>query len=226
MELPENDSFVRILIVEDDDLCFLLNKTVIEKENDLKIVGHAKTKESAIQLASELKPDVILLDINLTNKEDQYGIDVAIELSISMTEVKIIMLSGLLNKDTVRSTMGLGVASNYLLKTDPEKLPNAIREVVKGKPQLEGSVIDFIMKDYRDSLKATMMKLNSHHIKVLELFYRGYSVEEVSDILKMEIQSVRNLQQAIGKKCLGWKWRFRNLSTIEIAKRAKKLELF
>lgn len=226
MEVLESKYPIRILIVEDDDACFLLHKKVIEQENDMVIIGHAKDKVTAFQLASDLKPDIMLLDINLTDKEDQYGIDVAIELSISMPEIKIIMLSGLLNEDTVRSTMGLGVACNYLLKSKTDTIPSDIRDCIAGKPQIEGTVLDFILKDYRESLKSTMTKLTEHHIKILELFYRGYSVEEVADVMKMEIQSVRNLQQTIAKKCLGWKWRFKNLSTIELAKRAKKLELF
>lgn len=217
---------IRVMVVEDDDACFLVHKEIMQNEADIEIVGHAKNKETALQLASELKPDVILIDINLTKKEDQYGIDVAIQLSISMPELKIMMLSGLLNEDTVRSTMGLGIASNYLLKSDPLVIPQAIRDAVDGNVKIDHSVIGFIMKDYRESLKATMLKLTDNHLKVLELFHRGYTVEQVSDILKMEIQSVRNLQQTIAKRCLGWKWRFKNLSTTELAQRAKVLGLF
>ncbi|WCK57309.1 response regulator transcription factor (plasmid) [Aneurinibacillus sp. Ricciae_BoGa-3] len=217
---------IRVMIVEDDEKCFEVEREAISNEKDMEIVGNANEKQLALKMAKELKPDVILLDINLTDKDDQHGIDVAIELSIELPETKIIMLSGLLNEDTVRSTMGIGVACNYLLKSDYCKMPQAIRDAVEGNNSIDKTVIDFILQDYRNSLKSTMVKLTAHHIKVLELFYRGHSVEQVADILKLETQSVRNLQQQIGKKCLGWKWRFRKLSAFELAQRAKKLEMF
>ncbi|PLS19178.1 DNA-binding response regulator [Bacillus sp. M6-12] len=217
---------IRVMIVEDDAMTLKLHKEMLEKETDIEVVGHADKKEEAIDLATELNPDVLLLDINLTNKEDQYGIDIAIQLSISMPNIKIIMLSALLNEDTVRSTIGLGVACNYIIKSNHEKIPQVVRDAYNEIHTIEGTVIDFILKDYQESLKATMNKLTSQHLKILELFYRGYCVEQVADILTLEVQSVRNHQQTIAKRCLGWKWRFKKLTTVELAKRAKVMGLF
>ncbi|WPS85680.1 response regulator transcription factor (plasmid) [Brevibacillus halotolerans] len=217
---------IQVMIVEDDEECYQMERKSIHNEPDIEIVGYAKDKESALKIANEVKPDVILCDINLTPKDDQFGIDVAIQLSFSLPNSRIVMLSGIINEDTVRSTMGIGVACNYLLKSDPEKLPQAIRDAFNNTSKLEGSVIDFILRDYRESLKTTMSKLTAHHIKVLELFFRGYSVEQVAEIVGVETQSVRNLQQGIAKRCLGWKWRLRKLSAYELAQRAKKLGLF
>lgn len=217
---------IKLMIVEDDPSALTLHTNVLSGEEDIEIIGTANNKEDAINLAISLKPEVILMDINLTEKEDQYGIDVAIHLSIEIPDTKIIMLSGILNEDTVRSTMGLGVASNYLLKTSPEKIPEAVRSVYNGNPTIEGTVIDFILEDYKESLKTTMVKLTPQHLKILELFYRGYGVEDVADTLKLEEQSVRNHQQSISKRCFGWKWRFKRLSTFELAQRAKVMGLF
>lgn len=217
---------IRVMIVEDEECALNVHIQNLKGEDDIVIVAHANNKELAIQLAEELNPDILLLDINLTPKEDQHGIDVAIHLSISRPDIKIIMLSGLLNEDTVRSTIGLGVACNYLIKSRPNNIPKEIRNVYQGLASIEGTVIDFILMDYKESLKFSMNKLTSQHIKILELFYRGYSIEEVADILKLEIQSVRNHQQAISKRCLGWKWMFRRLNTLELANRAKVMGLF
>lgn len=216
----------KIMIVEDDASTLLLHKEIIDKESDFEFVGSADTKEEAIALAIELMPDVILMDINLTAKEDQHGVDIAIRLSIEIPETDIIMLSGLLNEDTVRSTMGLGVACNYILKSNPEKIPDAIRGAVSRTPAIDGSVISFILEDYQESLKSTMVKLTPQHLKILELFYRRYDIEEVAEILKLEEQSVRNHQQTISKRCFGWKWRFKRLTTLELAQRAKVMGLF
>ena len=214
------------MIVEDDPTTMEFHLELIKKESDMLVVETASDKETAIDKIEKRKPDIALLDINLTEKEDQHGIDVAINSSIASPNTKVIMLSGLLNEDTVRSTMGLGVATNYILKSNPETIVPAIRNAYEGISMIEGSVIDFIIKDYQESLKATMDRLTPQHLKILELFYRGYNVEDVADILKLEYQSVRNHQQAISKRCLGWKWRFKKLSTVELAQRAKVMGLF
>ena len=217
---------IRVLIVEDSESILLMYKDLLQKQDDIEAVGFASNKEDALTLVKTTVPDVMLVDINLTKNNDQHGIEVALETALTYPEIKIIMCSGLLNEDTIRSTMGLGIASNYILKGEPEKIPGAIRDAYKGVPIIEGEVVDIILKDYHNSLKTTMNKLTSHHINVLELFYRGYSVEQVASILKLELQSVRNLQQEIAKRCLGWQWRFRKLNTTDLAKRAKVLGLF
>lgn len=216
----------RVFIVEDDPCALRVHRSFIEDDPNITIVGHADNKEQAIEDATLLKPDVILMDINLTPRDDQHGIDTAIHLSIALPETKIIMLSGILNEDTVRSTMGLGVAVNYLLKSNPEKLKPAIYDAMNGTNNLDGSVIEFILQDYQETLKSTMIKLTKQQLTILELFYRGYSVEDVAEALMLEEQSVRNHQQGIAKRCLGWKWRLKRLSTIELAQRAKAMGLF
>lgn len=217
---------IRVMIVEDDASTLKLHSSIVNQEDDMEVIGSANNKKEAIEKAVELKPDIILMDINLTPKEDQHGIDVAIHLSTQIPQTKIIMLSGLLNEDTVRSTLGLGIACNYLLKSKPELLVNAIRGCNRGESILEGSVISFILHDYKESLKTTMNKLTPQHLKILELFYRGYDVEEVAETLSLEEQSVRNHQQSISKRCLGWKWRFKRLNTLELAQRAKVMGMF
>lgn len=217
---------IKIMIVEDDASTLLLHESIVSKETDMQLIGTANNKEDAIKMAIELNPDVILMDINLTEKEDQHGIDIAIRLSIDIPDTQIIMLSGLLNADTVRSTMGLGVACNYLLKSNPSQIPEAIRGAANGNPAIEGTVISFILDDYQESLKSTMVKLTPQHLKILELFYRGYSVEQVADMLTTELQTLRNHQQQISKRCFGWKWRFKRLSSLELAQRAKVMGLF
>jgi DNA-binding NarL/FixJ family response regulator len=224
MEL--SDQIIRVMIVEDDETCYFMERNIIEKEPDLQIVAYAKDKKTALDLIKEVKPDVLLCDINLTDKNDQFGVDIAIELSLSEFDCKIIMLSGIINEDSIRSTLGIGVACNYILKTNPEILPQVIRDAINNNPKIEGSIIKYIMKDYQESLKSTMNKLTENHIRILQLFYREYSIEEIASIMKIRMESVQNLQQVIAKRCFGWKWSVRKLTGKELAIRAKKLGLF
>lgn len=217
---------IRVMIVEDSEITAKNLSIYLNQFEDMEVICVEHTKEKAIEKAIQLKPDILLLDIKLTDKDDQYGTDISIELSIKAPEIKIIMLSAILNEDTVRSTMGLDVAFNYILKSRFEEIPSVIRDAYKGIRKIEGTIVELILRDYQNSLKLTMSGLTKQQIKILELFYRGYTVEQVADIMKLEVQSVRNYQQKIAKRCVGWKWRFKKLSTVELAKRAKVMGLF
>ncbi|NRD76646.1 response regulator transcription factor [Bacillus sp. BRMEA1] len=219
---------IRVMVVEDNEAFLLLEKTFLEKEEDIEIVGWASEKEEAIAKAVELKPDVLLLDINLIKGEDQTGVKIAIALAEIIPETKIIMLSALLDEDTVRSTLGLGVAKNYVIKTEVSEIAQRVREVYEGREyeHWAGTVIEFIVRDYRETLKVAMVKLTDKDKRVLELIYRGSSIEEVAKNLRVEKQSVSNQLQKISKKVLGWQWYFKRLNAYDLSVRAKKMELF
>lgn len=218
---------IKVMIIEDDEECFLAEKRIIEQHQDMVVVGLIKEKSDVIALTEKWKPDVALVDIHLSSKEEQYGIEIAIQLSMAFPNLKIIIVSGILSEDSVRSTMGIGAACNYILKNNMNQLPQVIRDAYYGNVQIDSDVINYILKDYRKSLQCSIKRsLTQHELKILELFYRGYSVEQVANAICVEPQSVRNAQQRISKKCYGWKWRFRKLNTYELAKRAKKLGLF
>ncbi|NRD79804.1 response regulator transcription factor [Bacillus sp. BRMEA1] len=219
---------IRVMVVEDNEAFFLLEKTFLEKEEDIELVGWASEKEEAITKATELKPDVLLLDINLIKGEDQTGVKIAIALAEIIPETKIIMLSAILDENTVRSTLGLGVAKNYVIKTEVSEIAHRVREVYEGREyeHWAGTVIQFIVRDYRETLNAATIKLTDKDKRVLELIYRGSSIEDIVKSMHVEIQTVSNQLQKISKKVLGWQWYIKRLSAYELAVRAKKMELF
>ena len=119
---------IKVMIIEDDEECFLVEKRIIEQHQDMVVVGLIKEKSDVIALTEKWKPDVALVDIHLSSKEEQYGIEIAIQLSMTFPNLKIIIVSGILSEDSVRSTMGIGAACNYILKNNMNQLPQVIRE--------------------------------------------------------------------------------------------------
>lgn len=221
---------IQVGVIEDNE--HLLKQYVqrLKKDNDIKVIGVATSKDCGLQFAEEQMPDVLFVDINLEGGNDQLGIEIAIELSVKQPSIKIIMLSSLLTVDTVRSTLGLGVAVRYLVKGDNDNLPLVAKEVMNPDVKhitINASVYKTMLYDYSEALKTTF-DLTPTLKKVLELFYRGYSVGEVSDKMQLEMQTVANYRQAIARKCLGWQYALthKKLTTEELARRAKKLNLF
>lgn len=66
---------IRVICVDDDpDFCFLI-KSLLEREQDLNLVGSATNREDAVDMAQKLHPHIVLLDLNLTPGEDLGGIE-------------------------------------------------------------------------------------------------------------------------------------------------------
>lgn len=216
---------INILIVDCSEETIKEYKKVLGRHREMKIVGCVSNLEETLNEVKEKQPDFLLLDIAFKDEED-IGINVAIETAIVAPDTNTIIISEFINENTVRNTIGLGVANNYLLKKNIDRLPQILMDICEGKTLLEEEVIEILVNDYKYFIKNSMNKLTNHHINVLELFYREYSVDQVASILKVEVQSVRNLQQEIAKRTLDWKWRFHRLSAKELAQRAKLLGLF
>lgn len=216
---------INIVVAQQNDELFSEIMNFLKNEEDIVVKGRATDQFSAKKLVDLFKPDIILTDIDLHGKGDKVGIDMAITCKLVHPETKIIFVTENINESCIRNTVGLGIAVNYLPKNHLVHLADVIRRAFKGNYDLEKGVQGILLKDYKKSLKNTMVKLTKHHLFVLKLFYDGYTVQEVSNRLNVEIQSVRNLQQEIIKRCSDWEWGEKNLTIHDIANRAKLLGL-
>lgn len=217
---------IKVIIAEQNESRFKEINEILINEEDIVFVGRGRNRSETIELIQKKQPNVLVTDVDLEVKGDNVGLDIAIECAILHPETKILIMSETLNESTVRSTVGLGVSNSYLLRKRMYKLADAIRRTYNGTCHLEKEVQVALMKDYKKSLKNTMARLTKHHLFVLKLFYDGLTVQQVAKQLNVEIQSVRNLNQEIRKRCMGWEWGTKNLTIQDIANRAKLLGLF
>lgn len=192
---------VRILIADDhkiilDGLCSLL-----EKNDALKVIGQAADGLSAVRLAGELSPDLVIMDISLPGLN---GIDATRRILEANPRVKIIALS--MHKDGryIAEALKSG-AMGYLLKESAfDELIAAIRAVMKGQCYLSASIADLVIKDYIRHLEKTdsgiFTVLTPREREVLQSLSEGLSTKRIAARLEVSVKTVETHRAQIMAK--------------------------
>ncbi len=135
----------RILIADDHKIVLDGLRSLLEKNAAVKVVGQASDGLSAVRLAADLAPDLVIMDISLPGLN---GIDATRRILGANPRVKVIALS--MHKDGRYIAEALkGGAMGYLLKESAfDELAAAIRAVMEGQCYLSASITDLVIKDY------------------------------------------------------------------------------
>jgi DNA-binding NarL/FixJ family response regulator len=133
---------IRILLVDDQAILCQVLQTWLERESDLEVVGTAHDSQTAIEQVELLKPDIVLLDIQMPGMD---GIAATQIICQRFPDTKVIVLSGY-DSDTYLSNAIRAGAKGYLLKnTAAEDLAHTIRSVQKGYSQMGPGLVDKMM---------------------------------------------------------------------------------
>lgn len=191
---------INILIADDHMLLRTGIRNVLEFESDLTVVGEAVDGEEAVDMALQLTPDIILLDINMPKLN---GLEVTKKLRSENSNVKVIILTMHDDDNYVIEVIKSG-ASGYLLKDiEPSMLIKAIHTVYEGEsfiyPTLAKKLFGEInRREERQRETGTMAerrkeeRLTYREIEVLELICQGLSNNEIAQKLFLSEKTVKN----------------------------------
>ncbi len=120
---------ISVLLVEDQCLVRSGLRALLDQEADIRVVGEAEDGEQAVQMATELQPDLVLMDIKLPKMD---GIEATRQIKEGNGEVEVLVLSAYEDDESVFQAIQAG-ASGYVLKDiTPSNLVRAIRAVRAG----------------------------------------------------------------------------------------------
>jgi DNA-binding NarL/FixJ family response regulator len=181
---------IKIILADDHEILrYGLSKS-FEQENDIKVIGQAKDGHSAVDLARELSPDVIIMDIGMP---DLNGVEATRKIVKNHPRVKVIGLSMHSSDKYVREMFKAG-ASGYLLKNCPfEELVEAVRTVAGGKTYISSSIGDMIVKEYAskpDEEKSVFTILSQREREVLQLLAEGKTTKQIAKRLHISPKTV------------------------------------
>ncbi len=121
---------IKVLIADDHPIVCKGIRNLLEPATDITVIGEAHSGAEALQLVQSLGPDLVLLDVELT---DMSGIDVIRQLNEDKINVRVLGLSSYDDREFISQLLALG-ASGYLLKDEiPEQIIEAIRGVARGE---------------------------------------------------------------------------------------------
>jgi DNA-binding NarL/FixJ family response regulator len=190
---------IRVAMVEDDDEIRLALCDVISAHSDLKLMGCYQDAESAIRALPEVKPSVVLMDINLP---DMDGVQCVRRLKITMPETQFLMLTVYQDSTKLIQSLMAG-ASGYLLKrTSSDKIIAAIREVCDGGSPMTPEMARRVVQHFQQAPPpdSDLTKLTPREKDVLDQLTRGYCYKEVADNLHIGIGTLQGYIHNIYEK--------------------------
>lgn len=185
----------RLIVVDDEALFREMLVRTLSAEPGLEVVGVAGDGETAVSLAREKRPDVVLMDIELPGEID--GITAALEIKREMPKTGVVILSVHSERRYVMSLplddiQGWG----YLLKQTVPDLATIVRTIEGSKAGMV--VLDpAVVAGLRPKQGSAVARLNPRHQEVLELLAQGYSNAAIALQLRLSRKSVETYINAI-----------------------------
>jgi DNA-binding NarL/FixJ family response regulator len=181
---------IRIILADDHAILRHGLSKSFQQEEGFKVVGQAKDGRSTVELAKELLPDVIVMDIGMP---DLNGVEATRQITKECPDVKVVGLSMHSTNKYVREMFRAG-AKGYLLKDCPfEELTQAIQTVMEGKTYVSPSVGQTVIEDYISSPedeKSAFHILSQREREVLQLLAEGKPTKQVAKSLHISPKTV------------------------------------
>lgn len=193
---------IKVMIADDHALIREGIKQILELENDISVIGQASNGEEAFNMATELNPEVILLDINMPRLN---GIETLRKFKDLGIKSKVIILTIHEDKEYILKTLKLG-ANGYILKdSSADVLIEGIRSVYKGEKYIQPSVAELVNESssYDEYCNTSLVKINSltkREYEVLILIAEGLNNKDIAERLYISEKTVKNHVSNIFKK--------------------------
>ena len=182
---------LRILLVEDHELVREGVRVLVCAQADMEVVGEAGDGRTAIRLAEELRPDLVVMDISMP---DMNGLQATEKLKQRRPEIKILTLTRHTDVGFLQQLLGAG-ASGYVLKQSAStELLRAIRTIASGgdylDPAVAGKVIIGFARARAKPRAQSLGSISEREAEVLRLIAWGYSNKEIAAHLSISVKTV------------------------------------
>jgi len=182
---------VRILLADDHTILRDGIRALLEDEPDMIVIGEAEDGRTAVKLACELKPDVVLMDIAMPLLN---GLEATRQIKHDCPQVKVLILTMHENEEYIRQVLASG-AMGYILKdAAARELLDAIHAVRRGEAILSPAITRLVIENYLrwgDLQEDSTNGLSPREREVLQLIAEGYSNKQIAEILCISIKTVQ-----------------------------------
>jgi DNA-binding NarL/FixJ family response regulator len=194
--VPAGAEPIRVLVVDDHALFRRGLEMVLEQEPDIDVVGEAGDGSEAVDLAQELTPDVVLMDIRMPRRG---GIDACTAIKDVVPSAKIVMLTISDEEADLYEAIKAG-ASGYLLKEiSIDEVASAIRAVAGGQSLISPSMASKLLTEFASMIKRSderqqlpAPRLTDRELQVLQQVARGLNNKDIAKSLFISENTVKN----------------------------------
>ena len=193
---------MRVVLCDDHALFRAGMKAILQEQPDVDVVGEAGDGQAALNEVERLRPDVVLMDIEMPRLN---GFDATRRITQARKEVKVLILTMYAEEHLVARCLEAG-ASGYVLKDVPvSQLVYAIEAVARGERYLSPKAVETVLDDHGQRLERGRTKydlLTDREREVLKLLADGLSVKEVAARLERSVKTAEvhkyNLMRKLG----------------------------
>ena len=200
---------LRVMLVDDHEIVRDGIRAMLEAQDDIVVTTEAGTVRDAIDEAARTRPDVIVMDVRLS---DGSGIEATREIRAARPATKVLMLTSFADDEALFASIMAG-ASGYVLKqVKSGDLLHAIRAVGAGDslldPSMTTAVLDRLRKGKQLMADEKLARLSPQEERILQQIADGKTNKEIGDDLSLAEKTVKNYVSSI-------------LSKLEVARRAE-----
>jgi DNA-binding NarL/FixJ family response regulator len=184
---------IRVLIADDHAVYRWGLRTLLDSEPDTEVVGEASTGKEVVERAAEIRPDAILMDIQMPGIN---GIEATRRIIQANQGIGVVILTMYEDDDSVFSAMRAG-ARGYVLKgAHPSEIPKVVRAVAGGEayfgPEIAKRLMSFFSAPKPPSPEEAFPELTAREREVLDLIAQGYNNTQIAARLYVSPKTVRN----------------------------------
>ena len=184
---------ISIAIVEDNHDIRNALEQIIEMADGYSLAGSYNSGEDALKKIPQIKPEVVLIDINLGGIN---GIEVVKLLKKNMTEVLFMMCTIYEEDEKIFEALSAGASGYILKKTAPDKLLTAIKELQDGGSPMSSQIARKVVTHFQNSSNKSMVNdsldlLSSREKEILEMLSKGLLYKEIAEKVFISPQTVR-----------------------------------
>ncbi|HTE31524.1 MAG TPA: response regulator transcription factor [Chryseolinea sp.] len=195
---------IKVVVADDHGLMRQGLISLLTGDSNIEVVGNVDSGEGAVNLARELSPDIILMDIVM---KGMTGIEATRWIKEHNSKIKVILISSEVNKDFITAGIKSGIDGYLPKETDKETLLMAIQAAMKGEKYFSPEITALVFEDFylkeKDGKGLPTKKtreLTRREEEVLVLIAHGKSLREIGDELFISVKTVESHKMHIQDK--------------------------
>ena len=196
-----NEDKTQVLIVDDHPVVRDGLTTIINHERDLNVCGEAEDAHEALKAATELEPDVLVVDISLKNSD---GIELTKTIKTKYPKLPIVVLS--IHDESVYAERALRAGARAFLMKDAvsENIVKAIRTVLSGEIYVSNTIskkfLHEVAGDTTGTTKTPIENLSDREFEVFRLIGEGYKASHIAKQLHLSTKTIETYRSRIKEK--------------------------
>ena len=191
---------IRVLVVDDHPIVRRGISAEINLDPEMSVIGEAQNGLEAVEMARQLKPDVILMDLMMPQMD---GVEATRQIIAANPDAQVLILTSFTEEDSVYTAVKAGAAGFIYKDRPPAELLNAIRTLYNSQPILSPAITRRLQRDLRDQTRTpaeSALALTDREIEIVKWVAQGALYKEIAQKLGIQEATVRaHVSNILGK---------------------------